>query len=942
MNKEENFILFSDVKELFIRSIWIVLLGALLFGGIGFWERSQVPVKHKVLATFKDGGQPSGMSSGMFETILKNITTSGGESQGHVLITSSLVLESVIEKLGIQATVDVESKWEKKRRRFYEALRAEKGRPIKKEPAIEFENVHYHGAFPKKYTLVAYAKDLFELRDSKDRVLLKGEVGNEASIHDVTFTIKSLPSNLKLCHPYLLVVNPLQEEIIEMRSNIEVLPDKGDQEILELTLLHPDRVIAKRILNTVMEEYQTYLEKENQRVSEAQIFYLEKRRDQFYGRMHEHLQTYVDYLKKNLQEKGSLTLGQQLPLFQERKQKFSDDLMALNLKKKKLGEATPWGALELGQEVATLQNNMHATSKEHDELSLALLGSRDIAAHLKRLDTIDREKVRAKGSVDTFFSKLLQPKTYRDHLLLDVIDFGDILSPDAHALKKVQEGKKHLTSLAQERKYPGFTNEYLKNNIRLLSLQEEILKKKLFHGTSKEEEYRGIDITTARKLLLDYLHKRDDFLFKVRQMEFAKEQLEKEDLEYISLSEAFPDPISQGLVKEMGEMMQQLRKERSLTEKEIERLEKKFSSRKEDLLRHMKQTIVLTRLEKNRVEERIRSIQVALLDLFGQEISLIEKQIEQRIEEQLSFLDKEKLLVTEELDQVKREMSGVPDAWLREHELQFIADMNRGMLEVLVNMTESKNIESNLSTIKSKPIDEAYTSIAPKSPLLKIFGGLGAFIGALITFGGCFAHALYKGFPLTLRNMAARGKQVIGKLTGDASKDLEVLRNFSLLLSEQNHFPLVVTLILGKGEDYGSSLALLLAKEGRQILMIDLDSSKKVEQKKLPGLIQYLEGKAKEPSIRKKDFGDYIPMGGKTPFGNELLKSQKFKELLEKEKKRYDVIFLVLSAEAKTSLSKNFFSHSDVMTLRLKDESYSDLIPYFTWEDKGGTLAFLS
>lgn len=942
MSKEENFILFSDVKQLFIRSIWVIALGAFIFGGIGFWARTQVPVKHKVSATYKDADKGSISNASIFETLLKSMNMGGGEPQGSVIITSSIVLEPVIEKLGLQVAVQDNSKWRRKWGLFKDAIRAEKGCPTKEKSLFEFGNVHYAGSLPKTYTLYFLKKDSFELRDDKGHPLLKGEIGKEVALNELSFTLKSLPKNLKLCTPYTLQVSPLQEVIIGLRDLIEIIPNTTNQGILELIVFHSNPPFAKRVLNTVMEEYQSYLNQENKRISEGQIAYLEKRRDEFCEKMNEHLQTHVSYLKSNLREKGLLTLGQQIPFFQERKDKFSNDLMALKLRRGKLKMGEP---LELGKEVSTLQESLHSMSKERDELSLALLGAsthdKSIATHLDKLDKIEKERLRTQTGVDTFFINLLKPLQERERVLLSTYDFGAIFLPDSLELKKVQEGKKELFALAQNSWHPKLAKSYLDNNIRLLSLQEQVIKNRLLSGATKGEEYRGIDINSARKLLLDYLHKRDEILSKFRQMEFGKMQVEKGDIEYISLSEIFPDSISQGLVRELGEMTQQLRKKRTLTEKEIERVEKKFSSKKVDLIHHMKETMALTFLEKERVEERIQAVQVAVLDLLGQEIALIEKQVEDRIHEQLSFLDQEKKLIGFELDQIKNEMEGIPDTWLRERELSFSADMNQGMLEALVQLVESKSIESNLSTIESRPINYAYASFIPKSPLLKVFGLIGAFIGGLIAFVGCFGVAFYKGFPLGLRNMAARGRKVVGSLTGNSSKDLEVLRNFSLLINQKKDRPLIVTLILGDGEDYSALLADLLAKEGKRLLVIDLDLMKKVKQRNLPGLIHYLEGEVQEPRIRKKSFGDYIPMGGRSPFAQELLKGAKFEGFLEQMKQTYEVILLAVSAEAKSSLPKHFFSQSDVMALRLRDESFDQLIPYLNWEDEGNILAFL-
>ena len=360
---------------------------------------------------------------------------------------------------------------------------------------------------------------------------------------------------------------------------------------------------------------------------------------------------------------------------------------------------------------------------------------------------------------------------------------------------------------------------------------------------------------------------------------------------------------------------------------------------KDDLGRHIKQSVLLAQLECERNEDRIESVRMTILDLLGQEVSLIEKQVEDRIEEKLAHLGKEKVLVKGQLKDIKKEMEGVPDTWLREHRLKFASDMNKGMLEALVHLVESKSIEQNLSILESGPIDYAHASLSPKPPLLKVFGVIGAFLGALVTFAGCFIYYLYRGFPLTLRNMRVRGEKVIGPL--NKKDDIEVLRRFSLLLKGEKKSPIVACLVLGNGDDYAPSFAELLNKEGKRVLVMDLNFKKKVKESNLPGLIHYLEGDAKIPSIRVKHYGDYIPMGGNTSFGDEILRSRKFETFLNEMKKEYEVILLSLPIGLENSLPKSFFGSADVIALRLEDHPFSDLKPYFAWESEGHSLAFV-
>ncbi|MEM8727098.1 MAG: hypothetical protein AAGE99_00060 [Chlamydiota bacterium] len=941
MINDEKFILFSDVKRLFSRHFKGVVLGALLFGGVGLWVRTQIPVRYEIKATFKDGVKATGSQGGIFENLLKNMSIEG-ERQGDVLMTSSLVLEPVVEKLGLQITVNSCSKWKKSRTRFFEALRAERKKPLEKGRCFAFENVSYLGDVPKFYHLYFITDETFELREGKKRVLFRGKTGEKIVADRAMFTIKAIPDDIELRTYYPLKIEPLQEVVLSLRSQIDAVQHSSTPGILELTFFHSDLFVGKEVLDSIMQRYRKYLTLESERVSAGQIAYLEKRRDELCMKMHQHFQSHVAYLKKNIRERGSLTLGQYLPIFQERKANFSKDLIDLKLKRGKLKNGE---MIDLGQEMVAVQADLHQMLKERDALSLALFKTAEredeTATQLHKLDRLDKEKFRVRTGVDAFFAALLKPVRDERRMLLTTTENGAVFLPESVELKKIEEGKKRLVRLIRTGLHPGLTTTYLENNLRLLSLQEEVLKKRLLSGATERGEYQGIDMQTGRQLLLDYLRKRDDLFYKYRQMEFGKKQLEKEAIEHISLAEIFSDTVSRGLTRELGEMTQVLRKKSTLTERDIERLEKKFAAKKEDLILHMKETMDLTLLEKEGVEEQIRSIRMAILDLIGKEIALIERQVEDRIDEKLRLLDREERLIREELEHLKNEMEEVPDRWLREKELAFSADMNQGMLEALVQLVESKSVENNLSMIESQPINAAYTSFIPKSPLLKVFGSVGACIGALVAFAGYFIRALCRGFPIGLKNLAVRGRKVMGTLRNNPEKDLEVFRNLSLLLHRQGRLPLIVTLILGEGEDYSLSFANLLAKEGKRLLLLDLNVSKKIEQENLPGLGPYLAGEVKEVVVRKKDFGATLSFGRNRPYAQELLKSPKFDQFLGEVRQKYDVVLLVVDERAKQAFPKHFFAQSDVIAVRLNEDSYDGLVPYLNWEDRGHALAFL-
>lgn len=946
---KENFIIFSDVKQLFIRNKWFIIVGSALFGALGFYYRSQIPVTYEILATFKEAHSVSGSpGEGLFETMIKSIGI-GEDQKGYCIITSSSMLIPVVEKMGLQANIPGENGWKKRVKRFKDTIDAEQRKPTTPEERFVFENVHYREETVKKYTLFFLSKNTFEVRTSKNRVLTTGHVGESVQFDGVTLTLQKVPSALNVRQDYVLTLSPLHDEVLALRERITVEAVQGERSLISLTLQDSDREFGKTILNTLMLAYKDYIQLDNKRVAQEQIAYLEKRREEFCHQMDHFLEEHVDYLKKSLGETGFLSLGQRLPLIQEHKKGLNEQLLDLDKEEERFFVATSGSTFPFDHEIAGLQREMHGLMKERDERGLALMESTPPANFIARLDALNLEELRIKSGVDQFLGQLIsglhQNSYERDKILVHLGDFSEVLSPDAYQLTKIQKEKKHLVTLLKEKEGIEVTASYLRNQIRLLSIQEEILKQRVFRRSALAEEFLGIDIQTLKKVLLSALQERDSSLDKVRKMEFVKKQMHEEPVEWVSFSAALPDTLSREMALEIGKLTQQMRKKGSFTEKELERMERSALQKKGDLLKHMDQTIHLERLQTDLINKRMRLVQTALLDLINKDIAVLQQQIKDRISERLTHIKKEKELVRGQMDQIAEEMGKIPEMWLKERQLQFSSEMHKGMLESIVRLVESKNIENNLVTIESKPLDFAYSSIIPNHPKLKIITLLGMMVGMVLTFGCFFFRAFYQGIPLSLENLKVRGCKVLGKLSKKISLehfDLEVLRRLSLLLKEKDQAPLVVTLVLGKGEDYSSLLAELLHKEGRKTLLVDLDFSQKREQRNLSGLLPFLEGKIQEPTVISKAYGAYLPLGGTSLFGDELLKSKTFSDFIAKTKLHYDVVLLALPQKAKDSLPKSFFSCSDVMIVKLAEENYEELLPYFQWHDDKGTVAFVS
>ncbi|MCB1115463.1 MAG: hypothetical protein KDK71_03240, partial [Chlamydiia bacterium] len=512
MKPDENVILLSDIKNLLYRHLKWVILAIFLCGVAGFWVRSQKPIQHEIHATFRDGEKSVGETKGALETVLKVMEMAPGNHEGHILFTSSAVLGPVVEKLGLQAQVQERSRLKKVVRQLSYATRAEKGQRIPENDHFIFSDVHFREEFPKTYALIFRTKGRFEVQNKKGKTVAVGEVGKKVAFHNLSFVLLKVPKKLALDALYPLSLSPLQETMLGVQKKLDILPNKKHPGFVHLQFTHPIRSQGLQFVDALMSEYQNYLQRESKELSSKQMAYLEKKRDEMCEKMGAYLQTHVDYMKHNLSEKGSFTLSQHVPLFQERRLKFTGNLQELELKRKRLFEASPWYPLPIGGDVATLQENLFSLAKEKDELRLASSPHDQAVKFVKQLDRVDKKRVATKHGVDRFFSSLFPFAKEKESLILHQIPLDLQTSSEQCSLKRVQEEKKALANELRKGGGDSLSREWVRQNYRLANLKEEIIKNRILSGVAVEKEYQGLDLKTARTLFINSINKRDEIL----------------------------------------------------------------------------------------------------------------------------------------------------------------------------------------------------------------------------------------------------------------------------------------------------------------------------------------------------------------------------------------------------------------------------------------------
>lgn len=341
-------------------------------------------------------------------------------------------------------------------------------------------------------------------------------------------------------------------------------------------------------------------------------------------------------------------------------------------------------------------------------------------------------------------------------------------------------------------------------------------------------------------------------------------------------------------------------------------------------------------------QEKLTELQQVSLDCINRNISVLYETANSDIKERRNALLKEKSVLANKMEEMKKKTIDLPEKWRLEKWLELKTEMGQKMMETLTQLVESKTIGHHLHHVESKPLDRAILPLEPEKPHLFTKAFLGAFAAAFGAFFLSLFKTILKGFPVSLEKLKAlrlptlgiissncdgpRGSPGLEPLTGP---DLELLRRLHLFLEERPGK--IVALIAGEGPDYSYALGENLGRMSSRSIILRCDFQFKFREEDLPGLLQFWKGEIPQLPIRKEKGFDCVTSGGYSPFGTEVIQSQAFAKILEGLKKNYDWVFLLLRSPLADSEAMAALRHCDKAVVTVCAEQAEVLKPFVDW-----------
>lgn len=923
LDPEERILTLNDVKQLYMASRRRMIKWALLGAVFAFLFVGIRAPKYKIEATFKEGLEKSD-SGGAVRELLSGVA-GAHQPQAASFMKSFQVLKPLVEKIGLQVSPQ-KSGWIVKKvfKRYRDSLKATKGIPLDDLDPFVFQNVLYEGEKNFGFAMVFTDCDHFVIQTPDRKMDLgKGTLGTEVNLQEfpVKFTVMKTPTALKMGFSYPFSIGSWVGPARSLRGDLHIINDKNNKAIYDLTIFNRDRHLGMRILNELMVQYQCYLKREHDDLAKEHLTYFENKQKQLYGTLDALLGENVAYLTDKIGKNGVISLMQESQGLLLPHQLMQQKILSIDMEFARLeGTEKEGKAIACAEDspfakvIQQLAGKTHELKQQRDLLELALCRSAEPFPELRRDEL-----------------KEIRNQRFAIEKLIQEVDLGqEISSLDLNPALSLW-----ATALQDPEEKEDFA-EYLENYSRLLSMREKILQDRFFYEDNGRSELEGIDLFTARELFVTYNIKLDAAEASMRHYEQFKKEIHDPHFELASLSVVLLDPLSQKLIGEANEASLRLKDEKYHSSKEGERYEEQILLQKKILSGHLDQLSKVEELNTLLIREKMRDLQTISLDGINQQIAVLHAQTKDAVTERKIILAQEKQLLEQKMVELRASATSLPEKWRFEKWLDIKTEMVKRMMETITEVVESKTIAHHLHHVESKPLDRALLPGLPENPRLYMMTFLGAFSFAFGSFCLSMIRQLLKGFPITLEKLRVLRLPVLGSISSfcdgpsleiPTGPDLELLRRLSLFTQGGK----MIGLFGGYGPDYSFALVENLARMSTKSILLRCDFLAKFRKGDCPGLLQVWKEEVGEIPMRKGNGFDYMTAGGYSPFGTEIIQSQKFIQLVELLKKNYDLVFLFFRTPLASAESIAALQLCDKAVVTISGEQTEELTPFITW-----------
>lgn len=341
----------ADIVFLFRQGKKTILVCTVLLALAGlFWGLTK-HINYKAEGTFREKGVKGNHVGGLAQAIFsESFSGSSSENEAINLIKSRKLMQEVVKRMNLQATLIPETSGETLFNRMIKNIRIEWAlfknsfHPVLKDLPCPLcvENIQYSNEVPLFLNIHFMDQKNYEITDTTNGANLgKGQTGAPFIAEAFSLTLKEKDPSELLNTTFSLILWPNKDIAERLSKELEVDTLKNDKGVLKFVYHNPDRHFASLFINTSMQVYQDYLKSYHDKLCTIQMDYLYRRQNETNDNLKNLLQEHAEFLASDVSNSGFTDSKEEIDFLVHRQHSLKDKLLSKELEIKRLKTVEP-------------------------------------------------------------------------------------------------------------------------------------------------------------------------------------------------------------------------------------------------------------------------------------------------------------------------------------------------------------------------------------------------------------------------------------------------------------------------------------------------------------------------------------------------------------------------------------------------------------------------
>lgn len=397
---------FSDFIKVIKRSSQKIFIISILFGILGALFAMNKHPSYQIKASFKERDLAKSNLDSSSIGVLFGGNNSEKQAEATTWMSSHNYLKELVKNMSLHGTITP------KNQSFFQRIERMKENLIvelayllrKKTPGITdkpyyyfLTEVSYDKETPSSFDVTFLENDRYLVQDSFGHRIGNGEIGKNFSFGDISFTINRNEKVDPKENLFKINLSSPDASAKELSSLIKFENSTKDKELILLEAYYPDRHIGANLINNLMKIYKKNKAKEQQRISQEQLYYLENKQSQAGILLQEALSAYAAEQSQDVLNNGFLTSDKALEFLAASQQEQHRRLLAIDLEIKRLNKVLAEGYVHYDRYHAdgdpAIINNLlmeiRKLNQQQDSIKLSLQDSKTNLENEKEFTGID-------------------------------------------------------------------------------------------------------------------------------------------------------------------------------------------------------------------------------------------------------------------------------------------------------------------------------------------------------------------------------------------------------------------------------------------------------------------------------------------------------------------------------------------------------------------------